>query len=247
MNGTVLITGAAGRIGSHLTGALKDRYALALTDTLPPAETYGLPFTQADIADMEAMRAVCRGAHTVVHLAADPRTFAPWETLLPANIVGAYNVFEAAREAGCARVVFASTINAVGGYPRDAQIHTSQPVAPLNLYGATKAWGEALGRLYADQHGMSAICLRFGAVLPLTNSEWIYPGSPLLDMILTPDDCARLIEASVAAPESLRFGVFHGVSNNRYKRMDITDARALLGYDPQDDAFAYAESLAGKA
>ena len=140
------------------------------------------------------------------------------------------------------RVVFASTINAVAGYPEDTQIHTWMPVRPANLYGATKAWGEALARLYADQHGLSAICLRFGAVVSRDDTDWITPDSRFLDIILTIEDAARLVAASIDAPDDLRFGIFHGLSNNRYKRMDISDARAVLGYDPQDDAFALAEA-----
>ncbi|MFO7167576.1 MAG: NAD(P)-dependent oxidoreductase [Chloroflexota bacterium] len=236
------MTGAAGMIGRYLTAALRERYDLRLTDVRAPDETFGLPFAQADIADLEAMRPICRGVDTVVHLAADPRTFAPWETLLPANVIGAYNTFQAAAEAGCRRVVFASTINAVAGYPEDTQIHTWMPVRPANLYGATKAWGEALARLYADQHGLSAICLRFGAVVSRDDTDWITPDSRFLDIILTIEDAARLVAASIDAPDDLRFGIFHGLSNNRYKRMDISDARAVLGYDPQDDAFALAEA-----
>jgi nucleoside-diphosphate-sugar epimerase len=239
---TVLITGAAGRIGSYLTQQFGGRYELRLTDLREPPMAHPHPFVVADLADLDALRPLCRGIDTVVHLGADPRTNAPWETLLPANVIGAYNVFQAAAEAGCRRVVFASSINAVGGYPVDTQINTTMPLRPLNLYGATKAWGEVLGRLYADQHNISAICLRFGAVITGENRNWIYPGSPFISAVLTLEDLSRLVIASIEAPDDLRFGVYHGVSNNRWKRLDISDARAQLGYEPQDDAFALGES-----
>jgi nucleoside-diphosphate-sugar epimerase len=236
---TVLITGAAGRIGSHLTQALAPRYALSLTDVRPPAEAHGHPFAQADLGDPEALRAICAGADSVVHLAADPRTFAPWESLLPNNIVGAYNVFEAAREAGCRRVIFASSINAVGGHPREVQVRTDMPVAPGNLYGASKAWGEAAAFHYAHNHGLSCICLRFGWVC--TREQIRQQSNPsLLEVALTYDDLALLVDAALSAPDDLRFAVFHGVSNNRFKRLDISDARERLGYAPRDDAFAIA-------
>ncbi|MBC8078395.1 MAG: NAD(P)-dependent oxidoreductase [Chloroflexales bacterium] len=235
----ILITGAAGRIGSFLARAFADRYALSLTDVRPPAETYGHPFAQGNIADLDAMRALCQGVDSIVHLAADPSTRATWESLLPNNIVGAYNVFQAAHEAGCRRVVFASTINAVGGHPRDVQVRTDMPVAPGNLYGASKAWGEAAAFHYAHTHGLSCICLRFGWVcsrdeLPAQRNLG------LLEVALTLDDLALLVEAALNAPAALHFGVFHGVSNNRFKRLDISDARAQLGYAPRDDAFALA-------
>jgi nucleoside-diphosphate-sugar epimerase len=239
MNRTVLITGAAGRIGSSLTRDLAGCYSLSLTDVRPPADACGLPFVEADIADLGAVRRMCQGIDTIVHLAADPSMEATWESLLPRNVVGLYNIFQAAHEAGCRRVIFASSVNAVFGYPKDVQVRTDMPVRPLNLYGASKAWGEAVACFYADQRGLSAICLRFGWVIS-RDSDAIRPDHPYLDIALTYEDLTRLVAASIDAPDTLRFGVFHGVSNNRWKRLDISDARALLGYAPEDDAFALA-------
>jgi nucleoside-diphosphate-sugar epimerase len=238
----VLLTGAAGRIGSFLTRHLADQYDLVLTDIRPPADACGAPFTVADISDLEAMRALSSDIDTVVHLAADPSTAATWESLLPRNIIGVQNIFQAAHEAGCRRVIFASSVNAVAGYPREVQVHTSMPVRPLNLYGASKVWGEAVACFYADQRGLAAICLRFGWVIA-RDSEHLRRDHPLLGMALTYEDLTRLVVASIEAPDDLRFGVFHGVSNNRWKRLDISDARAILGYTPEDDAFVLAGLL----
>jgi nucleoside-diphosphate-sugar epimerase len=235
----ILITGAAGRIGSFLTGYMAGRYDLVLTDIRSPADTHGYPFTEADITDLDAMRALCRGTDVVIHLAADPSMQAPWESLLPRNIIGVYNVFQAAHEAGCRRVIFASSVNAVFGYPPDVQVHTNMPVRPLNLYGASKAWGEAVACFYADQRGLSAICLRFGWVIS-RDSPALRPNHPYLDIALTYEDLGKLVVASVEAPADLRFAIFHGVSNNRWKRLDISDARRVLGYTPEDDAFVLA-------
>jgi nucleoside-diphosphate-sugar epimerase len=239
MSRTILITGAAGRIGSSLTRDLTGRYDLALTDIRPPDDPRGNSFVEADIADLDAMRHVCQGVDTVVHLAADPSMEATWESLLPRNLIGLYNVFQAAHEAGCRRVIFASSVNAVFGYPKDVQVCTDMPVRPLNLYGASKAWGEAVACFYADQRELSAICLRFGWVIE-RDSDLLRPGHPYLDIALTYEDLTRLIVASIDAPDDLHFGVFHGVSNNRWKRLDISDARRLLGYAPVDDAFVLA-------
>lgn len=238
----VLITGAAGRIGSSLTRDLRDRYELALTDVRQPDESYGQRFVAANIDDFEAIRAVCADVDTVIHLAADPSTEATWDSLLPRNIVGTYNVFEAARQAGCRRVIYASSVNAVSGYDSEVQVHTNMPVRPPNLYGATKAWGEALARFYADRHNISMICLRFGWVISRDDAR-LRPNHNLLSIGLTYHDLTKLVVAGIDAQNDVRFGIFHGVSNNRWKRLDISDTRAVLGYAPEDDVFALAEQM----
>jgi nucleoside-diphosphate-sugar epimerase len=240
MNRKVLITGAAGYIGNFITAHLAKRYDFVLTDLRKPADTHNCPFIEADIADLEAMRTLCRDIDTVVHLAAEARIEATWENILPKNIIGVYNIFEAASEAGCRRVIFASSVNAVAGYPTDCQVHTTMPVRPLNLYGASKAWGEAVARFYADQKNLSAICLRFGWVVD-KNDQRLRIDHPFIDIALTLEDLTKLVAASINAPDDLRFGIFHGVSNNRWKRLDISDTRAVLGYQPEDDLFEWAK------
>jgi nucleoside-diphosphate-sugar epimerase len=245
MTRKILITGAAGRIGSFLTNQWKDKYDLVLTDLRQPQETFGLPFTQANLTEFETMLQLCQGVDSVVHLGADPSMEAPWQSLLPNNIIGLYNVFEAAAQAKARRVVFASSVNAVFGYPADVQITTQMPVNPINLYGATKCWGEAVARVYAHNKKFSAICLRFGAVSYRPGVDPAYEeryrlDHPYLDIVLTMEDLTKLVTASIEAPDDLWFGVYHGSSNNRWKRMDISDARQEIGYAPEDDAFAFA-------
>jgi nucleoside-diphosphate-sugar epimerase len=245
MKRKVLITGAAGRIGTFLTNQWRDRYDLVLTDVRNPDHTHNFPFTHAELSDFAAIRQLCTGIDTLVHLGADPRMEAPWETLLPSNVIGTYNVFEGAHQAGCRRVVFASSINAVFGYPAEQQVNTDMPVNPINLYGATKCWGEALGRYYANAHKLSSICLRFGAVSYRPGQDPHYDNRydvshPYIDIILTMEDLTQLVTRSIEAPDDLLYGVFHGISNNRWKRLDLSDTRALLGYTPEDDAFALA-------
>lgn len=122
----------------------------------------------------------------------------------------------------------------------DVQVHTSMPIYPINLYGATKCWGEAVARYYSHTHGLSAICLRFGAVSERPNSS-IYRdryniNHHYIDIILTMEDLTALVTKSIEAPDELDFAVYHGVSNNRWKRLDISNAREEIGYAPKDDA-----------
>ena len=235
----ILLTGAAGKIGSFFHNAYVADYDFTLTDIAEPTDTHGAPFVRADLSDYDAIRPLFDGIDSVVHLGADPSMEAAWESLLPNNVIATHNVFEAAHQAGCRRVVYASSINAVLGYPRDQQVHTSQPVFPINLYGATKCWGEALARYHAAAHGFSCLCLRFGAV-QYRDSEMIHLDHQYIDIIQTLDDNARLIAAAVNADDDIMFGNFHGLSNNRYKRLDMIDTNAILNYAPQDDAFEIA-------
>jgi uronate dehydrogenase len=245
MKRKILLTGAAGRIGSFLTNQWKDKYDLVLTDVNEPKETFGFPFVKAELSDFAAIRALCEGVDTVVHLGADPSMEATWTTLLPSNVIGAYNAFESAHQAGCRRIIFASSINAVFGYPPDQQVNTSMPVNPINLYGATKCWGEALARYYSNAHKLSSLCLRFAAVSYRPGQDPNYDNRydvrhEYIDLIITMEDLTQLVTKAVEARDDLMFGVFHGVSNNRWKRMDLTDTREILGYEPEDDSFALA-------
>lgn len=239
MKRRVLLTGAAGQIGRVITSALADRYDFVLADVRPLDDTQGFPVAQMDITDLEQVRPLCRGVDTIVHLAAAADPTSSWESLLPNNLVGVYHIFQAASEAECRRVIFASSLHVVDGYPAEMQIDAHSPVRPSTLYGASKAWGEALGSFYADQRQLSVICLRFGWVMARHDPQ-IAPGFPRLDIILTHDDLVQLIDASIEAPDDVRFGIFHGVSNNRRQRLEISDTRRLLNYQPQDDAFELA-------
>ena len=231
----ILITGAAGRIGSRLAQHWCERHQLVLTDKRAAVTAEPVPILQIDLSDLESARPLFEGVDTVVHLAADPRPNADWESLLPNNIVATHNVLEAAAAAACQRVILASSINAVAGYAADVQVTTTMPVAPANLYGAAKAFGEAMGRYYADQRNLSVLCVRLGAVVDVDDARLV-PDHPLLDSMLTMADLLKLYDACLSIKD-VGFGLFHGISDNRFKRLDLSDTRSVLNYAPRDDAF----------
>lgn len=232
----VLVTGAAGNIGSYFAEHCHDRYELRLM--LSPGGDSGTldgrgEIVEADLSDLNALAGVCRGMDTVVHLAAaaDPDT--PWDALLQANIIGTYHLFVAAKAAACRRVVFASSIHAISGYAAGRQVQADDPVNPGDLYGVTKCFGEAMARYMAQQQDLSAIVLRIGAFQPLRAAR--QPESmPMLDAFVSRRDLIHLIELSID-DESLQFAIVHALSANAFNRMDITEARELLGYAPVDD------------
>lgn len=236
----VLVTGAAGNIGSYFARHSHQKYKLRLmireTDTdLETLKPTGEIVT-GELHDLDRLKEVCRGIDTVVHMAGDPSPTATWDSLLEANIKGVYNIFIAAKAAGCRRVIHASSIHAVSGYPADVQVKTSEPVNPGDLYGVSKCFGEALGRYMAEKEGLSVITLRIGAFQPPETVKG-EDGLGMLDAFVSERDLNQLINRCIDV-ENVKFAILHGLSNNRFKRLDISDARELVGYDPEDDSTA---------
>ena len=160
----ILITGAAGKIGDTLRHGLRNRYpVLRLSDVAPLGSAQaGEEIAQADLTDLTSVEAAMKGVDCVVHLGAIPGEDT-WDKILPNNIVGTWNVFEAARRQGVKRVVYASSHHAVGFYRRARVIDQNVVPRPDGIYGVSKVFGEAVGRLFADKHGLSVACLRIGA------------------------------------------------------------------------------------
>ena len=228
----VLITGAAGLFGGILREYWGARYNLLLSDveTIDDLARHER-FLQADIVDYSQMLEACRGMDTVVHLAAYPGDGAEfYDTLLHLNVIGAYNAFEAAREAGCRRLVFASSIDAVMGYWDEGEIPLEVPVYPTNLYGASKCWGEALARVYAHKHGLSCICVRLCNPLFDQAGDW-KPEEVISG--LSRRDAASLLALCVDA-QDVDFAVVNGISDHRHGRLDLEGTRSLLGFEPED-------------
>jgi uronate dehydrogenase len=242
----VLVTGLSGLIGGAVRRHLAGIHELRALNRRPVP---GVPGHQADIADLAAILPAFAGIDVVVHLAAVVAGDAPLEAVLPTNVVGTYNVFEAARRAGVPRVVYASSGATVSAWEREMPyralvagrydeigpwppITHETPVRPAGIYGASKLWGEALARHYADAHGLSMICLRIGHVTaedrPLTTRDFA--------VWCSQRDVARMIELAIAAPASLGFDVFFAVSDNRWGYRDLEHARRILGFVPLDRA-----------
>jgi nucleoside-diphosphate-sugar epimerase len=233
----VLLTGAAGRIGTAFRQFAGGRYAFRLGDRCArdPGDGGDHETVLFDIADLEACQRACAGIDTVVHLAADRFGHADfYGSLLDNNIKGAYNIFRAAKDQGCHRVVFASSVQAVSGYPPDVQVHPDDPVWPRNMYGASKCFGETVARYFAYSEELSSICVRIGLWDAGLMEERMNAHN--LTTYISQRDLNHLLVCCIEAPD-IQYAIVHGVSDNRYKRLDITSARELLGYAPQDDAF----------
>jgi uronate dehydrogenase len=236
--GTVLLTGAAGAIGSHLRAPLREAAReLRISDIAPlEAEAANEVVHVADLADEAAIARAADGADAVVHLGGIP-TERGFDELLGPNIVGTRNVLEGARRGGAGRVVFASSNHATGMYASGHPLAGTEPVRPDSLYGVTKAFGEALGRMYVDKFGLEVVCLRIGSFQPrpLIARE--------LSTWLSPADMTRLALAALTATD-VGFEIVYGVSASR-RSWWSPEPGLRIGYEPQDDAEAFAAELEG--
>ena len=225
----IVFTGASGGIGTMTRPLLAKLYpGLVLSDRVKPKDLQpGETFVAADLTKPEEVAAAVKGAHSIIHLGGHS-VEGTWDQILQANIIGCYNVFEAAREAGVKRVIFASSNHAVGFYPRKRKIRTDVTVRPDSRYGVSKAFGEALGALYADKHGMAVTCLRIGNVGP----------RPLdvrrLSIWISPEDIVQLFRIGLEHPD-IRFDILYGASDNEASWWDNSRARQL-GYRPTGKA-----------
>jgi nucleoside-diphosphate-sugar epimerase len=246
----VLVTGMSGLIGQAVQKRLDGKYQLRALNRRP---IEGVECFQADISALDAIRPAFEGVDVVVHLAATWRGNPTWDEYLKSGVIGTYNILEASRSAGVSRVVYASSGAAIRGYemvfPYDAiaagrygevpndfhRITHEDPTRPTNIYGATKVWGEALGRVYSESYNMSVICLRIGVV----NRE-DRPLEPRhIPIWCSQRDLATMVEKCIEAPDNVKFDIFHVCSNNKWCYRDLEHARQVLGYVPQDSADSF--------
>ena len=221
----ILMTGASGGIGTRLRKLLPPIYPdLLLSDIKPPADLGpNEKFKAADLADLAQVESICEGVDGILHFGGYS-VEGTWDQILQANIIGGYNLFEAAYRKGVKRVVFASSNHAVGFYPRHHRIGTDVTPRPDSRYGVSKVFGEAVGALYADKHGMKVTCLRIGNFgdMPLDQRR--------LSIWLKPDDLVQLCRIGLEHPD-IRFEVFYGASFNERAWWDNHRAYEF-GYRP---------------
>lgn len=258
----VIVTGAYGLVGNvvygHLLAQPEQYDVFAMVRRMKPSvRSENMDLCEitpdraclADLTDFDAVLQAMQGMDSVVHMAADPDGRSGWDSVLQNNIIGGHNLFEAARQAGVKRVIYASTNQVVFGYltadkraamfgrgPGELNLsefpladHT-MPTRPINDYACSKVYGEALAYMYSHAHGMSCIVLRIGWVLA-TDSVPTPMAKPIW---CSQRDIAQLVQRCVDAPSSLRFDIFFGHSDNQPNMVDIQHAKDVLGYTPQD-------------
>jgi uronate dehydrogenase len=234
---TILITGATGDVGTHLRRELAGRYKLRLSDKRILKPGKGEKFIRADISKMTDALKITKGVDAIVHLGGYS-VEGPWAGILQANIIGCYNVFEAARRNGVKRILFPTSNHAVGFYRRDRTIDHRVYIKPDSRYGVSKVFGEALGSLYADKYGMEFLMMRIGNVGPKPIDK------RRLSIWFSPRDLAQLVTIGIEHP-GIKFEIVYGISGNKRAWYDNSNA-VRLGYRPQDDSEEFAAEILAK-
>ena len=232
----ILLTGAAGGLGLALRQRLKANCdVLRLSDRVSfgdagPDEEVVL----ADLADAEAVSNMVRGVDAIVHLGGIS-VEGPFAPILQANIIGVYNLYEAARLHGVKRVVFASSNHVTGFYRQSETITADRPARPDGLYGVSKAFGEDLSRFYFDRYGIETACVRIGSSFPEPKDR------RMLATWLSFDDLHRLITACLSTPV-LGHTIIFGMSDNAVTWWDNAQAKHV-GYVPQDSSDVFRDAV----
>ncbi|OSY88423.1 hypothetical protein WH52_06600 [Tenacibaculum holothuriorum] len=236
MKKRILITGGFGKIAQYFVKKFCDNYEITVADIVIKEEIYpeNIKIIKADLTDLEVCNNLCIGIDTIIHLAGIANPDSSFNEVLNANIIASKNIFEAATKANCKRVIYASSAQTIESYSEDIQINKNMPVRPKNLYGVSKCFGEALGAYYAFQENISVICLRIGAYeFP---NDFTEMNARDLSAFLHPDDCNQLLDKCIKT-ENLKYEILNAISNNRYKRLDITETIEKVGYNPKANAF----------
>ena len=235
----IILTGAAGRLGNHLRQPLAAICSQLVSTDINELQSPLLEnevFEQADLADYKAMEKIMEGAEIVVHFGGHPDE-KPFNEILHANIVGCYNIWDTAYHAGVRRIVYASSIHAVGLHPKTLAIDSDTPHRPDSYYGLAKCFAEDMAKLYWDKKGLEAICLRILSCADVGNARAV--GS-----WLSYPDLIHLVERAVDTPVA-GYSVIYGVSNNERSPVDNSKAK-FIGYHPKDNAEEFAAEMFAK-
>ncbi len=233
----IVLTGAAGYLGDLCRAPLANMCETLVSSDLAELASPALPnetFIKADIGNYDEVDALMEGVEMVVHFGSIADE-ASWDRIFHSNMISAYNIWESAYQAGARRIVYASSIHAVGMYPKSQAIDSETRHRPDTFYGLAKCFGENLGSLYWDKRGMEAVAMRILSATPKPGN------SRALGTWQSPGDAIQMVEKAVTSPTT-GFTIVYGVSNNDRAGVDNSQA-AFLGYRPKDNAEDYADQI----
>jgi len=252
MKKRVLFIGPTGRIGKNFVNDYWNHgynidYELVLgVRNLRKFKEKRFKVVHADLSKPETLKKAMEGIDTVLNLAANADQNAEFKDLIEPNIIGIYNLFEAAVKSKIKRVITMSSIHAVKGYHEEKLIAEIDAPRPDNFYGATKAFVEALSHVYYKKYGLSCLAIRVGAYVSDDLRQKVCMERENYDYIISQRDLAQLFHKSILAPEKVKFGILSGTSENKKMRLDLKCTKKLVGYNPEDDAYELCEECKKK-
>ena len=245
----VILLGAAGKIG---TGFREDylknkdyqkKYELILGVHDKKFRDKNFKVEHVELNDIKTLEKAFNGIDIVINLAANPNPDAEFKDLIKPNLIGAYNVFEAARISKCKRVIFASSIHAVEGYGHGKQVKDTEAPRPIDFYGVSKVFGEALCYAFFSKHGLSCLAIRIGAYASDDKMRTTCFSRHDYDHVISQRDMSQLIHKCIIAPEKVGYGILSGISDNTQKDLDLKTAKRLVGYEPKDNAYSLCKKI----
>jgi NAD+ dependent glucose-6-phosphate dehydrogenase len=249
MKKKVLLLGATGRIGRNFVNdywenGFNKHYEMILgVRDVRKVKDKRFKFRKVNLLDSNSLRRAFKGIDVILNLAANSNQDAEFKDLIGPNIKGSYNVFEEARKAKIKRVVAMSSIHAVKGYPENKVIEEIDAPKPLNIYGATKAFVEALAYVYHKKFGLSCLVIRIGAYVSNDLKQKVCFERKNYDYVISQRDMAQLFDKAIMASGKVKYGILSGISDNKKKRLDLKCTKKLVGYKPKDDAYALCSSI----
>ena len=237
----VLLLGSSGNIGlgfrENYLKHYKKSYDLVLGTHKTKVKDKSFHTVNYSLNSINSLKKAMKGVDVVINLAANPDPYAEFKDLVEPNLIGAYNVLEAARLAKVKRVIYASSVHTVKGYPEKHQLEESSAPKPINVYGATKSFGEALCSVFSNKYGLSCLAIRIGAYVSNDQKNIVCFSRSRYDYVITQDDMSQLIHRCIIAPARVKYAILAGISDNKVKRFDLIHTKRLIGYVPKDDYY----------
>ena len=242
----VLFLGATGRVGPGILEEYEKNYKQhydLIIGSRRKIKINGYKTVKIDFSKISSLKRAMKNIDIVLNLAAESNPLATFQEILNPNIVGAYNVFEAAKQAKVQRVIYASSVHAIRGYPLGKKIKENHSPKPSGFYGASKVFGESLCYIYSNNHNLSCLAIRIGAYVSNDLRKKVCLTRENFDYIISQRDLAQLIHKCITAPKSVKYGILSGSSNNKKLYMNLTETKKLVGYKPKDDAYEFCKSV----
>ncbi|MCH7850512.1 MAG: NAD(P)-dependent oxidoreductase [Nanoarchaeota archaeon] len=249
MKKKVLLIGANGRVGNGFreeylkNSEYQKSYELILGVHNKKFKDKNLKTRYVSIDNLSSLKSALKGIDVVINLAANADPEAKFKNLINPNLIGAYNVFEAAVKASCPRVIFASSIHAIGGYGHGRKVKERDVPKPIDLYGATKVFGEALCYTFFSKYGLSCIAIRIGAYTSNNKMRNVCFSRHDYDHVISQRDMGQLLHKCIIAPKEVKYAILSGTSKNSKLDMDLRLAKKLVGYKPEDNSYKICKEI----